>query len=156
MNKNKDVFKFKYSTLVWVLLAIVGALCISGLVWNIYALIETVKLGAIKIISHSIMILLTLFLCVLAISIAVCGRYEVSNNCLIQRFGIIKTKIALEEIIQITHFKKSDKLVVYFKDEKYTVIVISPADYDQFIMAVRNSNPSVVYDTQIDGEDTPK
>ncbi len=156
MNDNKKVFKFKYSNLVWILLAVVGVLALSGLVWNIYALIETAMLGTVKIISHSLMIILTLFLCVFALSVALYGRYVLKDKYLIQCFGFIWSKIPLEEIIQITHFKKSNKLVAYFKDEKYTVIVIDPLLYGDFIMALREFNPAIYYDVQIDGEDIPK
>lgn len=156
MNKNSRVFKFKYSTLVWILLVAVELLTISGLVWNIYALIETAKLAITKTISHSIMIAVTLFLCVFALCLALYGRYEVTDNFLIQRFGLIKTKIKLDEIILITHFKKSNKLVVYFKDETYTIIVINDYLYSDFVIAIRDINPSVAYDVQIDGEDTLK
>ena len=156
MDNKRKIFKFKYSTLVWVLLAVVGVLAISGLVWNIYALLETAMLTTIKIISHSLLILLTLLLCVFALSVAVYGRYVLTNKYFIQYFGLIKTKTPLDEIVQVTHFKKSNKLVAYFKDEKYTVIVIDPCFYSDFIIALRELNPSVVYDVQIDGEDTPE
>ena len=53
------------------------------------------------------------------------------------------------------HFKKSDKLVIYFKDDSFTVIVISPEDYSDFVVALREVNPQIYYGVKIDGEDTP-
>ena len=83
------------------------------------------------------------------------GKYVVDGGYLYSYFGFIKSKIDISEIIEITHFKKSNKLVVYFKDGKYTVIVIASELYDNFVIAVRESNKSIIFDVKIDGEDKP-
>ncbi|MBQ3219956.1 MAG: hypothetical protein IJB32_05130 [Clostridia bacterium] len=148
-------FRFKYSNTVWILLAVVLALSIAGLIWNVFNLTEYLWAGAFKITVYALIIALTAFLVVFVISIMVYGQYEIKNACLYTYFGFVKSKEEISNIIQITHFKKSDKLVVYFSDEKYTVIVISNTEYERFILALREVNPKIIYNTQIDGEDTP-
>ncbi len=83
------------------------------------------------------------------------GCYTVKGSTLYCNFGVVKTSYDIKDVVCITHFKKSDKLVVYFKDAKYTVIVIDNKLYDDFIATLREINPSIAYDTRIDGEDTP-
>ena len=156
MNTKQTKFKFKYSPVVWVLLALVLILSAAGLVWNVYALTQSAWEGAIKIFSYSAMILITLILICFVLGVMLYGRYVLTDKYLIQYFVLIKIKTPIDSVVQITHFKKSDKLVVYFDDQKYTVIVIDKCYYDAFILSLRNVNSKVVYDVQIDGEDTPE
>jgi hypothetical protein len=79
----------------------------------------------------------------------------IKNGKLYSYFGLIRSKIDLADIICLTHFKKSDKLVAYFKDGTYTVIVIASQEYGEFVRSVREQNPSILYNAKIDGEDTP-
>ena len=148
-------FRFKYTLAVWVLLISTLILSLAGLVWNIFGFIEYLWAGVTKIIGQACIILFNLALAVLDLSILTYGYYVVKDENLICYFGLIKTIYALEDIIAVTHFKKSNKLVIYFKDKKYTVIVISPESYGDFIGAIRSKNPQIVYDAKIDGEDTP-
>jgi DNA mismatch repair ATPase MutS len=80
----------------------------------------------------------------------------IKDGYLYTYFGFVKNKTPVSEIVEVTKFKKSNKLVVYFSTEEYTVIVIAPEFYDEFVMAIRNANKSIVYDARIEGEDTPE
>lgn len=154
--KNKCSFKFKYSPVVWVLLSLVLALSLAGLTWNVYALIQNSWAGGVKVFSHVAMVIITAFLIIFVLSVMIYGRYLINDKFLVQYFGLIKIKTPISSLVQITHFKKSDKLVVYFDDQKYTVIVIDKSLYDEFVMRVREVNSNVIFDVQIDGEDTPE
>ncbi len=157
MDKKNQSFKFKYTVIVWVLLVIVIALSLAGLIWNIVALIYNSNVSDnVKATTNVIMIIITLALNVFVTSLIFNSKYTVTKDYLIQNFGLIKTKISLKQIIEITHFKKSNKLVIYFSDEKYTVAVISPESYNNFVMCLREFAPEIIYDVQIDGEDTPE
>ena len=149
-------FRFKYSTAVWVLLAIVLILSAVGIVWNVFNFMTFLEESTLKSISYALIVLLTAFLLIFVLSVIFYGRYVIKDGELIQYFGFLKTKTPLKEIVEITHFKKSDKLVVYFSDRKYTIIVIDKQYYEPFILVVRTENPSIVYDVKIEGEDTPK
>ena len=148
-------FRFKYSITVWILLAVVLALLVSGLVWNIFNLTQYINAGTFKIVVYSLIIALTGFLTLFVISVMAYGVYRIKDGYLYTCFGFIVSKEKISSVVEITHFKKSDKLVVYFADEKYTVIVISPAQYESFILEMRKVNPKIMYDSRIDGEDTP-
>lgn len=149
-------FRFKYNTTVWILLCVVLALSIAGLIWNVFNLTEYVWAGAFKITIYALIIAITAFLTVFVISVMLFGRYQIKDGYLYTRFGFVSSKEKIEDVVQVTHFKKSDKLVLYFKDEKYTVIVIAKEEYEKFILAMREINPKIIYDAKIDGEDLPK
>ncbi len=148
-------FRFDYPFIVWLLLGVVLVLSGAGLGLNIFNLVEYSKLGVFKIILYSIVVMLNLLLVVLDVSVMVYGCYVIKDGFIYSYFGLIRTKTALSEISQFSLFKKSNKLVMYFNDAKYTVIIISPEKYDDFILCAREQNPKILYDTQIDGEDTP-
>ena len=148
-------FKFRYSLIVWILLCLVIALSVAGLIWNVYNVIAFIDVDNLKTITFIAICVLTAFLTIFAVSVAVYGRYVIKNGSLTSYFGFAKTKFDICDVVQITLFKKSNKLVTYFSDSTYTVIVISPEEYSDFILAMREVNPKIIYDTQIDGEDTP-
>ena len=153
-------FKFKYANSVWMLLVLVLILALVGLSWNVFNLLEYcmigfTRVGAFKIVVYALLVLMLIVLTVLVVSVMLYGRYTLKGEYLYTVFGFIKSKVSVSEITGITHFKKSDKLVAYFKDEKYSVIVISPDRYDEFVLAIRAVNSACTFDVRIDGEDTP-
>ena len=99
---------------------------------------------------------MTGFVIVFVLSVFIYGRYTIKKHALYTYFGFIYTKTDIKDIVQITHFKKSDKLVVYFADQKYSVIVISPTEYELFILELRKENPKIIYTSEIDGEQMPE
>ena len=148
-------YRFRYSTIAWILMGLVAVLCAGGLTLNIFNIFQYRWAESLKIVSYSLIALINLLLLVFVISVMAYGRYSIKNNFLYMYLGFIRVKSDINDIIEITHFKKSNKLVVYFKDDKYSVIVISPKEFDDFIMSLRNNNPKIYYDERIDGEDTP-
>ena len=151
----KNVFKFHYSALLWVMLTAVIALALTGLVWNTYNLIYFINAGIDKIISYSLIVLATGALGVIAFSVAFFGRYVIKNDVLVTCFGVFSSKTQLTEITEVVHFKKSNKLVVYFADQKFSVVLIAPEKYDHFVIALRDKNPKIRFNALIDGQDTP-
>ena len=145
-------FKFCYPTIVWVLIAIVCIFSLVGLGWNIYNLISFLDSGIVKIISYVVIILLNALLCVVAISLAVYGRYVVKGDYFYACFGIIRSTYSINEVVEIAYFKKSNKLVVYFESAEYTVIVIDQKDYDDFVKVLRDINPKIIYGHKIEGQ----
>ena len=147
-------FRFKYSPTVWVLLIAVLLFSVGGLVWNIFNLVELYSFKkTINIISYALIILITFLLTVFVLSVIFYGNYVIKGETLLVYFGFFKTKYKIEDIVCISHFKKSNKLVVYFAEQTYTVIVIDQSFYDDFVLSIRKINPKIIYDTKIDGED---
>lgn len=148
-------FKFRYSGVVWILLALVTILSFIGLGWNIFSLTEYFGINQIKTVSHFIMSGLCALLAFTTLSIIIYGRYKIKKGCLITYLGYLKSKVKIQEVTELVHFTKSNKLVAYYKDDKYSIIVISPEDYDDFVLAMREVNAKIVYSKRIDGEQTP-
>ncbi len=149
-------FRYKFNGLTWILLSVVLAISLVGAGFNIYNLVFALK-GEIfvqKVIISCFVLAVNLFLIAFVISVMLFSKYAVKQDCVLLYFGIIRSKTKLNEILQFTHFKKSNKLVAYFNNQQYSVIVISPNKYDEFVNAVRENNPSVYYDSQSEEEQT--
>ena len=149
-------FRFRYSPLVWVLLSVVLIICVIGLSLNILNIIEYSFAKGYKLFSYIALCVMTGFVIVFVLSVFIYGRYVIKKHALYTYFGFIYTKTDIKDIVQITHFKKSDKLVLYFSDQKYSVIVISPTEYERFILELRKENPQIIYTSEIDGEQMPE
>ncbi len=147
-------FKFEYSTLTYVLLGIVALATAVGGAWNVYNLIEFSYMGALKIVLYSLVVVLCFAVTVCALAVIFYGKYEITQDKLICRLGVFRTAIPVKDLKRLTHFRKSNKLVAYYKD-KYTVIVINEKEYEDFILTLREINGNIEYDVQTDGEDTP-
>lgn len=146
-------FRFKYSPLVWVLICLVILLCAGGFAWNVFNLTKGNLSKTFNLVSYSFLCVVTFLLTVFAISLLVYGKYVIKDGKLYTYFGFIRSKIDISDIVCITLFKKSNKLVIYLKDQCYSVIVISPDDYNDFVLSLREQNKEIYYDAKIDGED---
>ncbi len=147
-------FRFKLSPIVWILTSIILVMLALGLYWNIFNLTEFGLKNNFKTFSYLMLAIITAGLMVFAISLLINSKYQIKNGYLFTYFGFIRSKINISEIVAVTHFKKSDKLVIYLKEQSYSVIVISPDNYGPFVLALREHNKEILYDVKIDGEDT--
>ena len=147
-------FRFLYLPIIWVLISIILVMCLIGFGWNVYNLTRENLSNTFNIVSYCFLALITLGLAIFSISLLFYGRYVIKNAKLYTYFGFIRSTIDISDIVCVTHFKKSNKLVIYLKEQTYSVIVISPDKYDLFVLALREQNKEILYDTKIDGEDT--
>ena len=148
-------FKIKYSAVIWALVVAVAVISLLGFMWNVYNLVYFINAKPLKIITYSLLVLATGALFAIVIGVIFFGKYTIKDGVLCMKLGFFKLKTPVNEIVEITLFKKSNKLVTYFSDSKYAVVLISPADYENFILALRSQNQQIVYSTRFDGEDTP-
>ena len=146
-------FKFKFPPLVWVLLWVILIVCASGFALNVYNLVQFIGYKFFKILPFAIYVIITAFLIFVVLSVMFFSNYSLKKGCLYISFGIFISKTKIDEIVSITHFKKSDKLVVYFKHQAFSVIVISKEKYDDFVLSLREFNKAILFNKQIDGED---
>ena len=146
-------FRFQYSPIVGILISIILIMCIIGFSWNVFNLTQYNWSNTFKVVSYLLLAIVTFGLAVFSISLLVYGRYVIKNGYLYTYFGFIRSKINISDIVCITHFKKSNKLVIYLKEQAYSVIVIPPDKYDPFVVALKKQNIEILYDTKIDGED---
>ena len=140
-----EKFRFFYSPLVKILIGIVIAIAAAGLTLNIITVINYAKSNAVLAVIYGVLCLLTALLLAEAVAIAFYGLYRIKDGYLYSFFGFIYSKTDVKNIVAAQVFKKTEKLVVYYKDEKFSVIIISPEKYEDFIAALLKENPDIKY-----------
>ena len=141
-------FSYNFSLTLKILIWSAIAVSIVGLVWNIFNLIEYVKLGTIKIVTYSIMVFLNVFLTIFALSVIAFSRYEITDDYLICRIGLLKSKCKLSDIVEITHYVDKKVLAVYFSDEKFNLISINCEKFIEFADYLKEKNNKIYFDIQ--------
>lgn len=136
-------FTFKYTKTIWALIAILLIISLVGTGTCVFNLITLWDLGAKNIVTYSILIVVNLLLLSFCVCLIFFKSYTIDDERLSTRFGMLKFKVKLSDITEVTVFEKQKKLVVYFLEAKYTVIIIDEEDFDDFCDALKEKNPSI-------------
>ncbi len=139
-------FRYRFSVLSLVLFGIGFALALFMIIFNLYK-ISSGKLMSDGITNRSISILIALVFIGVAISVLSCSFYTINKTEIKTRLGFIVTGIKLNEIKEIVHFTSLNKLSIFYKDEQYSNVVISPKHFDEFATELRKFAPNIVYRT---------
>ena len=146
-------FRFRFSKLIILLQIAAMVLAAAAIAYTVYRMI-TLGFGDASLIIQYVLLLLfgvgaiVIFSAMLSRSVDIVGKKEI-----ILRFGLIKSVYKIKEIESIRLFSKTNKLVLYFKNEKYTVISVKPEWYNDFIREVLSHNLNIRYDVSITDKD---
>ena len=141
-------FVFRYSTLALIMIVIIAALFATSAAINVYDAVSFSGENTAKTVIAITVAAISFFAFLSAVAAAVYGRYVVKDGYLYCRFGFFYTKTKITDIFQLTEFTALNKLVMYFKDEKYSVAVISEKYYGEFYEALKAVNPDIIYTVQ--------
>ena len=141
-------FVFKYSHILWILLALISLIFAAAVALNIYDAISFANEIGARFILSLILALISATLLTLIVAAMIYSRYVVKGNYLYFYFGLIYTKTDINDIFQLTHFKAQKKLVMYFNSEKYSVAVIDEKRYEEFYNALKSVNPDIIFTVQ--------
>ncbi len=139
-------YRYRFSVLSLVLFGLGFALAIFMISYNLYK-IASGKLMSDGITNRTISIVIAIVFLGFAISVLACSFYTVTKTEIKTRLGFIVSGIKLNEIKEIVHFTTSNKLAIFYKDEQFSNIVISPKHFDSFASEVRKFAPSIIYST---------
>lgn len=138
-------FKLKYSPSIGIILILIIGILLFGIYFGTSDLIYKIKNFETQIYKPVLSLTFGFILLVLSLSFIINKKYTVNNDYVILSSGFVQIKYKINDIISFSHFKSSDKLVAYFAENKYTVIIISPKYYDEFVKTVKTVNPAIIY-----------
>ena len=141
-------FRFNYSLTVGALIALVILISGAGVVLNVLSVIKYLETSVFTAVSYGLLTLLTAALFSESVAIAFYGLYKVKGDYLYAYFGFVFTKTALDDITEVKVFTKTNKLVLYLKNGKFTVVIISPENYADFIAELKKHNPEIFYSAE--------
>ena len=146
-------FRFRFSKLIILLQIAAMVLAAAAIAYTVYRMITLGFGDASLIIQYVLLLLFGVGAIVIFSAVLIRSVYIVGKNEIILRFGLIKSVYKIKEIESIRLFSKTNKLVLYFKNEKYTVISVKPEWYNDFIREVLSHNLNIRYDVSITDKD---
>ena len=105
------------------------------------------------IIQHVVVLLVSALAIAVFAAILIRSVYKLTDKTLVLWFGFIKSAYRIADIESVHLFTKTNKLVLYFKDEKYTVIVVKPEWHNDFIKEILSKNADIRYDVSTTDSD---
>ena len=105
------------------------------------------------IIQHVVVLLVSALAIAVFAAILIRSVYKLTDKTLVLWFGFIKSEYKIADIEAVHLFTKTNKLVLYFKDEKYTVIVVKPEWYRELTQEIIARNKNIRYDVSTDDKD---
>ena len=142
-------YKYKFTPLVIVLLIALSLIAVVCIGLNVYRLIDNIsknnQVTLMNWISYAVIIILSLIAIVLVISIFVKSYYQITENSVILRWGLIKNQIELNSVKQIKLSKLKGRLELIFEDESYFVILTSQLWYEEFVDQIKSKRPEIIF-----------
>ena len=138
-------FKYKKSILITVVISLLSACALAGIITNIINIVQDAN-NWLKVLSYSIILAISVFMLIASLLMLLTAHYKITDTHLVVSYGVITERITIQSINSISIFKSSDNLVVYYNENKYQVILISPDVFDDFIVALRNVNETISLD----------
>lgn len=139
-------YKFRLSKLVLALLIAALVASFGGIGFTVYRIYRLGFSTVLLSIQHVVILIACVLLIVILVSILIRSCYKITDKEVLLWFGIIKSAYKIADIESVHLFTKTNKLVLYFKNERYTVIVVKPEWYNDFIKELLSKNSKIRYD----------
>ncbi len=151
----KKTFKYKLTPILWTLF-IAGLILAAGCVYlNVVRFINLKgenDSGIYNYIGSILSAVVGILAFVFIPPAMFSSKYVVTDDRLFSYWGLVKNTFEIKEITTVTHFRKSDKMAIYFSDQSYIAINIDPKEFDDFANALKSVNKNVFY--QLNTEDS--
>ncbi len=134
-------FKFKFSLSLTLLLVLLILISGAGVTINLVRFFNPL-LNSYHGASNIILAVLSLALIVVALLVLFNSKYEFKKGELYFTVGLIKIKLGLKQVISVREYK-GKTLYLVFSDAKFTVVLISPSRFNEFIKIIKKQSPKI-------------
>lgn len=145
-------FKFKLSKVAAILSVLAIILAVGGIALTVYRIFKLGFPSFVIGLQHVVMLIICVLLIVIFLSLLIRSYYRITDSEIILKFGVIKSVFQISDVTSIHLFTKTNKLVVYFKNETYTVIVVKEIWHNEFIKELTAKNDKIVYEVSLEEE----
>ena len=146
-------YKFRFSKLVLVLIGLAIAAALAAVAYTVYRIYLYGFSSPLLVIQHVAVLIVAALAIVIFVSLLIRSVYKITDTQIILWFGIVKQTFKIANIESVHLFTKTNKLVIYFKDDKYTVIVVKPEWYNEFTKEILARNDKIRYDVSTTDKD---
>ena len=146
-------FKFSKPILILSIAAILLALG-AGIGWTVYRIIRNHGFPTIVFgIQCVVLLLVSVLILVVFSALLIRSCYKITDTEVVLWFGIVPTRYKIADMESVHLFTKTNKLVIYFKNDKYTVIVVKPEWHNEFVKDLLSKNERIRYDVSTTDKD---
>ena len=146
-------YKFRFSKLVLVLIGLAIAAALAAVAYTVYRIYLYGFSSPLLVIQHVAVLIVAALAIVIFVSLLIRSVYKITDTQIILWFGIVKQTFKIADIESVHLFTKTNKLVIYFKVDKYTVIVVKPEWYNEFTKEILARNDKIRYDVSTTDKD---
>lgn len=158
------IFRYKFTRVIYILIAAVMAIAIAGLgvtLWQVIAFgLRHSAVEAFTILRYVLQFIVTTALFTISLLFLTASYYGVDEKHFKTSFGFLKTKYDIADIDEITLDRATEKLSVILKNDTCVNVVIKRSEYENFVQAVLDVNPKIEYSikskTSTGGDDEKK
>ncbi len=147
------IYRFRFSKTIILLQIAAILLAAAAIAFTGYRMATLGFGNASYIIQYAVLLLFGVGALVIFPAMLIRSVYIVNEKEIVLRWGVIKTGYKIKDIESIRLFSKTNKLVLYFKNEKFTVISVRTEWYSDFIREVLSHNTNIRYDVSITDKD---
>ena len=142
-------YKFKFTNLILILMLVGVLVAIGCIVANVFRLFAKIngsyELTIYEYISFPIIFLLAIGFIVIVVFAFLNSYYQIKDEKVILKFGIIKNVIELKDVTEIRLLTQKSKLELIFNDESYFVIATNPDWFDSFVDEIKQVRPKIAF-----------
>ncbi len=138
-------FSFKHSVTVIIVCIFILLLSAFSATVNVINLIKLKDLSFYNSFSRFLMLFVSVILIFFGASVLFFSYYKISDEKLTLNIGVIKITYLLKNVKSLTLFDKQKKLVLYLKDDSYSVIVIKENKFNEFVKSVTEKDKNIPF-----------
>ncbi len=146
-------FRIKVSFFVNALLALCAIVAGYIAATTFITLLKTQNDGIVRILISVALLCLAAFLLALFLSSLIYQYYRINDGKLKMCLGFIVITYSINDISEVIYYKDKRKLVAYYGEDKFTIILLSEEKHEDFIKELRKINPEIIYDNKINEND---
>ena len=152
-------YKFKFSSLILILMLVGILVAIACIFANVYRLVVKIngnyEFTFYEYISFPLIALLSIGFIVIVVMAFFNSYYTITDDSVVLKFGILKNVIDLKQVTEIRLLTKKSKLELIFKDESFFVVATNSDWFESFVDEIKQKQPKIAF-VQISEEENTK
>lgn len=136
-------YRYKFSVLMYVVMSLAIILSIVTIILNVKNLV-TIEVKD-KHATYAVSILIGFLIMAFVITAVSLANYRITKDGIVTQISFIKSTIEFKLIKSIAHLKLSNKLAIYFEDETFIHINVSPKHYDDIVAEIKVYKNTIEY-----------
>lgn len=138
-------FRYRYPVIAIIILCVVSAASAGGIVWNVKSAINNnVTGGAVAL--YYVVAAINLSLVIIPLWFVFGAKYVVDERRVVLKIGPLRFRTDIRNVYKLLWFREKNRLYLISSHNMVTRIVISPAQYENFVAAIKERNPEVIYE----------